>query len=47
MWDKKTKFPNLESTTGGEQLSSTAVTQNLFNDIVNSIIYLYRHLKKK
>lgn len=46
-WNKHTSFPDIKKTTGGNQLSTSNVTKDLFNDITNALIYLYRHLKKK
>lgn len=41
-WNRDALWPDLKSLNGGNQLTtSTGVTADIFNAIVNALIYLY------
>ena len=40
-WDKKVKWPELKTLNGGNQFAETNVTYDIFNSIVDALLYLY------
>lgn len=46
-WNKNTPWPKLEKLNNGEQFSTRGVTSQVFNAIVNALLYLDRIFMNK
>lgn len=40
-WDKKVKWPELKNLNNGNQFAEANVTYDIFNSIVDALLYLY------